>query len=493
MKIAIIGAGIGGLAAAIRLVVQGHTVTVYEKNERAGDKISEVRIGAFRFDTGPSLFTLADLAEELFALCSEQMTDHIPYLKLDINCKYFYPDGGQFVFYSSKEQIDAELRNRQIKEPGSLFKRLDDSREVYHMSAPVFLFSDFHNLSNFNTPPYKKIATKLYKLDFMRTMHKANRRDFADDRLVKIFDRYATYNGSNPYSAPATLNMIAHLENNVGAFFPIKGMYSIADQFYRLALRQGVEFRFAESVDKIIVSGKRATAIKTSSGHQQSYDLVVSDVDVRYLSQNLVEDYPLRKRLQRAEPSSSALIFYWAIDAQFKDLELHNILFSEDYKAEFDALFKHKTICDDPTVYIFISSKVVSYDAPEGCENWFVMVNAPSDSGQDWSTLIAHTRGRVIAKINSVLSIDIERHITGERIVSPLTIERQTMSVGGAIYGASSNSMWSAFLRHPNHIGKLDNLYFVGGSVHPGGGIPLCLASAKIVCDQINKRNDSDN
>lgn len=492
MKIAIIGAGIGGLAAAIRLNVQGHSVTVYEKNERPGGKMAEIRTDQFRFDTGPSLFTLPQLAEELFRMCGEQMKDHIPYVKLNANCKYFYPKGDRLTFCNSKEKLRRELSEKQIENPESVFKRLAESKEVYELSAPVFLFSDFHKISNFNTPPYKTIAKKIYKLDFMRTMHEANKHDFADDRLVKIFDRYATYNGSNPYRAPATLNMIAHLENNIGAFFPDRGMYSIADELYQLAVRQGAEFRFGEKVEKIIVGNKKASAIKTAVG-QQNYDLIVSDVDVRYLSEKLVEDYPLKKRLRRAQPSTSALIFYWGIDIESNDIELHNILFSNDYKYEFDALFKQKTISDDPTVYIFVSSKVVPSDAPAGCENWFVMVNAPADNGQDWETLIANARKNIIEKVNSTLSVDIAKHITSETVASPLTIEQQTMSVGGALYGASSNSMWAAFLRHPNHIGKIDNLYFVGGSVHPGGGIPLCLANAKIVCDLINEKYGQSN
>lgn len=492
MKIAIIGAGIGGLAAAIRLRVQGHSVTVYEKNDHPGGKISEIRIDDFRFDAGPSLFTLPQLAEELFSMCGEQMKDHIPYAILKTNCKYFYPDGSKLTFYHAKELLSKELNENHIKDPESVFKRLEQSEEVYALSAPVFLFSDFHKLSNFSTPPYKKIATKLYKLNFMRTMHGANKHDFTDYHLVKIFDRYATYNGSNPYWAPATLNMIAHLENNIGAFFPEKGMYSIAHELYQLAVRQGIGFRFREKVEKITVLNKKALGIETIKG-QQGYDLIVSDVDVKYLSQSLIEDYPLKKRLRRAAPSSSALIFYWCVNKKFDDLELHNILFSKDYKLEFDSLFKHKTISNDPTVYIFISSKAVDSDAPTGSENWFVMVNAPSDTGQHWDTLIADTRRNIIGKINSTLSVDIAKHITGEQVGSPLTIEQNTMSAGGALYGASSNSMWSAFLRHPNHIGKIDNLYFVGGSVHPGGGIPLCLANAKIVCDQINYRYGKSN
>lgn len=484
MEAAVVGAGIGGLAAAIRLAAMGHSVTVFEKNTTPGGKISQLRLGNYRFDTGPSLFTLPELTRELFELCGERMEDHLPASRLATNCKYFYPDKTFFTFYHNKEKLAEELEGKGIKDGKAVFRRLTNAREVYELSAPVFIFSAFHKLSNFLTPEYKGVARKLHRLDFLRTMHGANKRDFRDDRMVRIFDRYATYNGSNPYKAPATFNMIAHLENNIGAFFPEKGMYAIVEELYKLAWRQGVRFRMGQKVDEIIVERKRVTGLKTA-GKAESYDLIVSDVDITYLYQELVKSSTLWKRVRRSAPSSSALIFYWAVEKQFPQLDLHNILFSDDYKSEFRHLFRHKTIYDDPTVYIFISSKAVPDDAPEGCENWFVMVNAPSDDGQYWNGLIQETRRRIIRKINSTLGTDIEKYIAGEKRCSPLTIEQNTMSAGGALYGASSNSMFSAFLRHPNFTSGVKNLYFVGGSVHPGGGIPLCMASAKIVCNEI--------
>ncbi|MEI7504033.1 MAG: hypothetical protein WCJ61_12195, partial [Paludibacter sp.] len=182
---------------------------------------------------------------------------------------------------------------------------------------------------------------------------------------------------------------------------------------------------------------------------------------------------------------SSALIFYWGINRQFLELELHNILFSNDYKTEFDKIFKEQTLTNDPTVYLFISSKMVKNDAPEGSENWFVMINAPANNGQDWESLISEARKSIISKINKTFKIDIEQHIVCEQIGSPLTIEKNTLSQDGALYGSSSNSIFAAFLRHPNWLKNIKNLYFVGGSVHPGGGIPLCLASAKIIDQEI--------
>ena len=187
----------------------------------------------------------------------------------------------------------------------------------------------------------------------------------------------------------------------------------------------------------------------------------------------------------KQERSSSALIFYWGIKKTFATLGLHNIFFSEDYKAEFDAMFKQQAIHPDPTVYINISSKMQVSDAPQGCENWFTMINVPNNTGQNWDALIAEARKNIIKKLNKNLGIDLESLIENESILDPRTIESRTSSFRGSLYGTSSNSQFAAFLRHANFSKSIKNLYFVGGSVHPGGGIPLALLSAKIVADMV--------
>lgn len=488
MKIAVIGSGIGGLAAAIRLTVKGHSVTVFEKNPTPGGKLAQLKVGDFRFDTGPSLFTLPQLVEELFELCGEKMDSLLPCLRLENNCKYFFADGTKFNFYHDKDKLKHEIENKTTEKTSTILKRLSQSEEVYNLNAPVFVFSTFHNISNFITKPYIKAFLNLHKLNFAKTMHAANSTNFSDKRIVQLFDRYATYNGSNPYKAPATLNMIAHLENNIGAFFPKKGMYALVESLYDLTIKKGVQFRFNSLVSEIVIENKKATGIKVEN-RTENFDIIVSDSDTKYLANNML-DHPLRKRLNIAEPSSSAIIFYWGINRTFPEMELHNILFSNDYESEFKKIFEEKTLSDDPTVYVFISSKLVKSDAPKGSENWFVMINAPSNSGQNWETLMLEARKNMILKINKKLSVDIEKHIVNEHIASPLSIEKNTLSTNGSLYGSSSNSMFSAFLRHPNWLKSIDNLYFVGGSVHPGGGIPLCLSSAKIISQEIPDAND---
>lgn len=483
MNVAIIGSGIGGLCSAIRLASKGYKVFVFEKNSRPGGKIAELQKKAYRFDTGPSLFTLPHLLEELFNENGRKLDNYMKYKLLETNCRYFFADGCVFNFFHDKNKLKLEIENKTIERFENLNKRLRNSAEMYKISSPVFIFNDFHKLSNYTKPEFKNILFKLHRLEFWKTMHTSNKELFRDPKIIQIFDRYATYNGSSPYKAPSTLNMIAHLENNIGAFFPEKGIYQIVDSLYKLALENNVKFKFDSKVTKIVVEKREVKGIIVE-GEYLAFDLVVSDCDVKYLSKNLI-NHPKRKSLNRATPSSSALIFYWGIRKEFKELDIHNILFSTNYKKEFECIFKKKTITDDPTVYIFISSKEVKEDAPIGCENWFVMINVPSDNGQDWEKLIKEARSNIINKINTILNTNIEQYIELEEIGSPRTIEQATLSDGGALYGSASNSMLSAFKRHPNTISNLRNLYFVGGSVHPGGGIPLCIASSDIVCKSI--------
>jgi hypothetical protein len=211
---------------------------------------------------------------------------------------------------------------------------------------------------------------------------------------------------------------------------------------------------------------------------------VVCNADVKPAYKFLIKNVKARKQTLQQESSSSAMIFYWGIKKKFKQLDLHNIFFTDDYKKEFTLLFDEKTVTEDPTGYIHISSKYVPDDAPEYGENWFILVNVPSNSGQDWDQLRISIRKSVIDKLSRLLDANIEDLIEEEDYLDPVRIEQRTSSHAGALYGASSNDRMAAFFRHPN-FSSVQGLYFVGGSVHPGGGIPLCLLSAKIATELI--------
>lgn len=483
MKVAVIGSGIGGLAAACRLASKGHEVTVFEKNGAAGGKISEIHIEGYRFDTGPSLFTMPELVEELYIAAGETIPSTFAYKKLDVLCKYFYNSGENLIAWSDQQKFADECARQLGEDPSNITDYFKRASLIYKITADIFLFNSLHKIKNLLKLSVLKSLLRVHKIRFYKTMHGDNSSTFNSPLLIQLFNRYATYNGSNPYKAPATLNVIAHLENNLGTYFPKQGMYTIVQHIYRLALKKGVQFNFNSLVTSIEVKNKKAVGL-TVGGQVLTFDSIVSDSDINYVMNNLM-DHPLKKRFNRLEASSSALVFYWGVNKEFPELDLHNILFSADYKKEFNNLFHKKTIDTDPTVYIYVSSKMVKSDAPKNCENWFVMVNAPSNSKENWDKLIRVTKKNIVNKINKSLKTNIEDYIEHEKIASPITIEQNTLSKGGALYGNSSNSMFSAFLRHPNFLKGIKNLYFVGGSVHPGGGIPLCLASAKIVDNEI--------
>lgn len=183
--------------------------------------------------------------------------------------------------------------------------------------------------------------------------------------------------------------------------------------------------------------------------------------------------------------SSSGIIFYWGIKKEFKELGLHNILFADNYEEEFDTIFRKKAIYHDPTIYVNITSKHTPTDAPPGCENWFAFINVPNNQGQDWDAFIAEAREHMIKKVNRILKTDIRPLIESEMVFDPRVIESRTSSAFGAIYGNSSNNKFAAFLRHANFSKDIKNLYFCGGSVHPGPSIPLCLLSARITTNLI--------
>jgi phytoene desaturase len=485
-KIIIIGSGIAGIAAAIRLVVKGYAVEVFEANDQPGGKLAEISNCGYRFDAGPSLLTMPQYIDELFCLAGQHPIDHFRYQRLDTICNYFYEDGTRITAHADEHKFVDEITSKTDISTKSIEKYTSYSRNIYQLTHRVFLERSLSRMRDFFKSDAIKALLNLHKIDTMRTMHSANQSFFKDERIIQFYDRYATYNGSDPYQAPATLNVIPHLEQHFGAYFPKGGMYSIVLSLVKLAENLGVYFHYNSPVDEVVLKDKEATGIKVS-GQLHEADIVISNADLWPTYKKLLRHHPEihpHKTLQQ-ERSSSALIFYWGIKKQFTQLDLHNIFFSADYTAEFDHLWRQKTIYSDPTVYINISSKFNPADAPAGCENWFVMINAPANNGQHWDTLIEATRRNILTKLSRLLGEDISQLIACENVLDPQGLELKTSSYQGSIYGTSSNSRYAAFLRHSNRSSKIKNLYFCGGSVHPGGGIPLCLLSAKIVSDWI--------
>ncbi|MBC7390950.1 MAG: phytoene desaturase [Opitutaceae bacterium] len=476
----VIGAGIGGIAVAIRLAVKGYQVTVFEANDYSGGKLSEITFDGYRFDAGPSLFTLPELVDELFTIAGKDPRHYLKYQKLDEICKYFYEDGTHIRAYSDPEKFSLEIEKQTKVKSGTVRDHLLKSKRMYELTDKLFLQSSLHKFNSYLNRHSLNAFLHLGKLKTNQIMHEVNQKQFEDPKITQLFDRYATYNGSNPYKSPATLNIIPHLEYNLGAYFPTEGMYSITKSLVKLAEEIGVVFKYNSPVKEIRIENNSVVGIIQNEKFIEA-NIVVSNVDISNTYRHLLKSQKAPEKLLSQEKSSSGLVFYWGIDKNFSNLGLHNIFFSNDYKEEFESIFNKNEVSSDPTIYLNISSKHKPDDAPQGHENWFTMINVPYNSGQDWDRIIDESRQNIIKKLNRLLGQDISVHIKCEQILDPRSIEQKTGSAMGALYGNSSNDKFAAFLRHPNFSSKIKNLYFCGGSVHPGGGIPLCLFSAKIV------------
>jgi phytoene desaturase len=485
-RVAIIGSGIGGLSASIYLARDGFDVTIFEKNSFLGGKSGEIVANRFRFDTGPTLVTMPFVLEELFLFTGKNLSDHISLKKKEIVCKYFYPDGSVFNEYSNKEKLIDEFENFTGEKKDNLIKFLNYSKRIYDLTAELFLFNPFLDLKNFLNPKGFKTLLNFHQIDPFRTIHKANSSFFNSSKIIQLFDRYATYNGSNPYKAPATLNIIPFVEIEFGGYHSQGGIYRIVEKLAELAKEVGVKIFASSEVEKILINKTNVEGLKVN-GLEAPFDIVISNADLYYTYCNLIGKTNSREpeRYIKQELSTSAIIFYFGVKGVSNNLEMDNILFSEKYESEFNQLFVEKLIPADPTVHIHISAKENKTDAPEDFENWYVMINAPSVENLKFE--ISEVKKNILTKIKKMTGIDLENKIVFEAYQTPETLEKRTSGLFGSLYGPSSNSRYSAFLRQKNKSSVYNGLYFCGGTVHPGGGIPLVILSGKITADLIRR------
>jgi phytoene desaturase len=324
----------------------------------------------------------------------------------------------------------------------------------------------------------------VFRIDAFRTLDESVRSHFRDPRLRQLFNRFATYNGSSPFRAPATLSIIPHVEFRMGGWYVRGGMYAIARALGRLAAKLEIDIQTGVEVTRVISRHGAVKGVETAGGPYFAADVVVMNADARYAQERLI---PKRKmRLMKPEQSLGGFVMMLGVRKTYPTLAHHTVLFSGDYRAEFDEMFDFHRPPYEPTIYVAQSCKSEASMAPNGSSNIFILVNAPAVSPDwDWDRQKMTYRGNVLRSL-ARRGIKIDQHdIEVERIITPKEFETTYNAFRGSIYGTSSNSRWSAFLRVPNRSRELKNLYYAGGSAHPGGGIPLVLLSGKNVADLV--------
>lgn len=483
--IAVIGAGLGGLSAAIHLAAQGHSVQIFEKSSAAGGKMRELTRDGFRFDTGPSLLTMPTVIDSLFSAAGENRPDYLTFLPVDPVCRYFWNDGTALDTHQDPERMQQAIAAISRRDARAYSRWFDYTRKIYDLAGEVFLQTPIHELKQLATVKNLRRLVHIFDIDPLRTVHGSVTSFFKHPKIAQLFDRFTTYNGSNPYRAPATLNIIPYVEHGLGAFYIQGGMYRLVDALLKLCTKLGVRIHLNTAVDRIEQQDNRVTGIRTD-GDSLPFDMVVCNADVVEANRTLIVDNDRRNRkLARLEPSLSGMVFMWGVEGRYPQLSHHNIFFSENYQQEFQQIFDKQQAPADPTVYLAITSKRDKRHAPDGCENWFILLNMPYlTENQDWQKNIAFMRSAIHDKLLAQ-GINVRQSIRTETVWTPEDFYRRFGSNRGSIYGLSSNSKFAAFRRPANRSRDVDGLYFAGGSVHPGGGIPLVLLSGKMVADLI--------
>ncbi len=491
-KVIVIGAGIGGLAISALLAKNGFDVQVIEKNSRAGGKMNLHKALGYRFDTGPSLLTMPDVIDTLFEHCGKKRTDFIEFEPVSPLCRYFYPDGKIFDNYSDLNKNNESLDKIAPDETGAYKNFLDYSAGLFEKTSGAFLFNPLYDTSDFGELKLKDF----FGIDAFTTVSKRVDKSFQTQYLRKFFKRFTTYNGSSPYQAPATLNVIPHVEISMGAYYVKGGIYRLASALEELATELGVKIMYDNTVKEINTEDRKVTGVHLENGTTLNSGLVVANSDATETLLNLLPAHSVspatRYKHQKLEPSCSGFVLLLGVSRSYDMLRHHNIFFPENYKSEFRQIFVEKKLPDDPTIYIANTSFTDKSHTPEGHSNLFILVNAPYvDQEQNWQHLAMQYPETIISKLESCGLDDLRKHIEYRHVITPLDFLNKYRSNKGSIYGTSSNSVLSAFMRPRNKFREIDGLYLVGGSTHPGGGIPLVTLSAMHAFELI-KRYEND-
>ncbi|GAC1319361.1 MAG: phytoene desaturase family protein [Acidimicrobiales bacterium] len=478
MRVAIVGAGIGGLAAAIRLAAAGHAVTVFERNPVIGGKLACYERDGFRFETGPSLLTLPAVFDDLLALAGMRLPGVVP---LDTACAYQFSDGRGFRTRRTLDETVAEVEAFSPGSGGAWRAFHERGRRVWNVSERTFFAGPMDSpvtlLRRMRSP------RDLAAVDPLPSLAQRAARSFTDPRLRQWAERYATYAGSSPYRAPATLACIPFIEQEHGCWYLAGGLPTLATALGEAAAKLGVEIRTGADVARLSVRGGRVTGVELATGLIEPADVVVSDADAHHVYRDLLPHPGRLRRVRRAGQSSSAFVLLLALDGHTPGISHHNVSFSADYRREFAEIFDEAAPPADPTVYVCNASVTDPTAAPPGAEGWFVLVNVPSAGPADWTRDGPTYRDKIL-DVLATRGWEVRPRMRWCEVITPTDIEARYRAVGGAIYGSSSNGRRSAFLRASNR-GPVAGLYLVGGSAHPGGGLPLVALGGRIVAEMI--------
>jgi len=491
LPVLVIGAGLGGLAAACTLAARGHAVTLCEANDWLGGKAAEWRQNGYRFDMGPTILTVPRVLERIFSEANVRMADRLDLRRLDPQWRCFFEDGTRI---DLQQDIDAMARRLDALTPGDgngYRNLIAASRNLHDISERFFFWKSVGGVmdtldlkSSFSVSTLRDVLA----LRMNSTLGEEIRSRIHDKRSAQMLDHFTQYVGSNPLQAPAVLTGIAHMQIHDGVWYPMGGTRAVPESLTKLARELGVTFRTGTRIRRILQHGGKATGVETTTGEIISASAVVSNMDSIRTMRELVEGVNTRRferHWGRRRPACSGVVLYLGLDRAYDHLAHHDFVFSRDPEEEFDAIYKRGIPAQDPTCYLAAPARTDPTVAPPGGEALYVLVHTPYiRRGQNWADMFPHYRQVVLNKLKRCAGLtDIEDRIRVEHHLTPQDIHDRYSPLRGAIYGLASHGRINGAFKPANRSPDLDGLYLAGGASHPGAGMPMALMSGWIAAD----------
>jgi len=486
-EVYVIGSGIGGIAISVFLAKQGYKVTVFEKNEFPGGRCGKIEREGHRFDIGATLLMMTHTYEHIYQLMGKDLFSEIELYKINPIYKILAPKNLQISFSPDLSLMQYQLEKFEKGSFDNFLLYMYQSIKNYRWAMQNIIDRNFLKPIDFFTPG--NLLT-LLRINALNNHVRHTQRFFQSELLTTTFTFQNIYVGQNPFTAPAIFSMLPFVELTEGVYYPKGGMYRIIENLINIAKEYGVEFEFNRPVKEIIVHNRNADGLKFEDGHSvHNADLIIANADLPYVYQSLLPADPMIKRLKNMDYTCSALVFYWAMDKEYKEIEMHNVFLSTNYKENITRVFNEKSFPAEPSFYVLSPVKLDKTAAPDNQDSLTVIVptgHLNKSMSYDWENIKNDIRNSVIKRLEAEGLSEFRKHIKFEICFTPSTWESRLNLTRGATFGSlSHNIMQMGYMRPHNRHKKYHNLYFVGGSTHPGNGLPMALLSAKLVAERI--------
>lgn len=491
-RVAVIGAGLGGISAAISLRAAGYDVEVFEKNPQIGGKLNVLEKDGFTFDLGPSIFTLPQYFRDLFARAGRNMDDYVQLDAVHPHWRNFFEDGLVLDLDDDLEKMRRELE-KLPGDPADHWREFQDflayARDQYGIIEEGYFkrgLDTFWEFIRYYAP--RKAG---WRIDYNRSMADSIASRFSNSQLRSIFEYFIKYVGSSATDSPGYMNLMPVIQFDHGLWYVRGGMYALAEGLGRLMEEMEIPVHLNADVAAIEKNGRSVTGLRMADGRAIKSDLVVSNMEVIPAYEKLLGEPPaFMRKLEKFQPACSGLVIHLGTKVVYPQLAHHNFFYSADQHDHFRTVFHDKKLPEDPTIYLVAPTRSDSSKAPDGCDNIKILPHIPplrEGSGITHDDYMA-LRERVLVKLERMGLTDLRKNIVTEDTLTPVDIERMYRSNKGSIYGVVTDWKLNRGFKAPKTSGKYKNLYFCGGSVNPGGGMPMAILSGQKVADRIIAR-----